>query len=100
MGQRTVRRTWRVQYRRFRNEAGDGAGSDARGRGVDDRGSTRGPMSAVLTDINTVEVSLVTRGANRQRFALRKNEGKESTMATDRKGKITKAMLTEMADGP
>jgi hypothetical protein len=56
-------------------------------------------MSAVLTDIDTVEVSLVARGANRQRFALRKNQGKESTMTTEKKGKITKAMLTEMEAG-
>lgn len=32
-------------------------------------------MSAILTELDTVEVSLVTRGANRKRFALRKKEG-------------------------
>lgn len=48
-------------------------------------------MSAVLTDVDTVEVSLVDRGANMKRFALRKQEKKMAKVT------MTKAQRTELA---
>lgn len=55
-------------------------------------------MSATLTEINTIEVSLVTRGANRKRFALRKEEFVKKPIKT-RKEEVKKPLdgLSEVA---
>jgi len=52
-------------------------------------------VSAVLTEIDTVEVSLVDRGANKKRFALRKQERTMKTKMT----KAQKDTLTKLLAG-
>lgn len=51
-------------------------------------------MTTELTDIDTNEVSLVTRGANRKRFTVRKEEDPMSKPTEEQKQKLMKALTS------